>query len=315
MESDVGRLVAQMDEANVQTLVNLDGRWGRELEDNLDRYDRARPGRFLTFCHVDWRLLSEAGGPERLAVSLRASVRSGARGLKVWKDLGLSVRVGGKRVLPDDPMLYPLWEEAADAGIPVLIHVADPLAFFLPADRYNERIEQMRRYPRGTRHPGGQAAHHLLIDSFERLVDSHPRTTFVAAHACFPENLERVDSMLRAHPNLHIDVAAVASELGRQPRATRAVLVRHPDRVLFGTDVFPLRPAAWQIYIRLLETADENFDYSDEEVPPWGRWRIYGLDLPPDVLEAVYRDNAARLLGLGGVPHSATGRHAMAAPT
>ena len=51
---DVGALLALMDETGVEAIVNLDGRWGAELEANLDRYDRAHPGRFFTFCHVDW---------------------------------------------------------------------------------------------------------------------------------------------------------------------------------------------------------------------------------------------------------------------
>lgn len=296
MERDVGRLLAEMDAANISAMVNLDGRWGGELEANLDRYDRAHPERFRTFCHVDWRVLGRRSGPEDLAASLRRSVGAGARGLKVWKDLGLRVTVHGRRVLPDDSRLGPLWETAGQLGVPVLVHVADPVAFFLPADRHNERIEELRRYPRGAQHPGGLAAFQRLLDAFEAMVAAHPRTAFVAAHGYHPEDLEHVQSMLDRYPNLHVDVAAVAGQLGRQPRATRRLFLRHPDRVLFGTDVFPLRPAARAVYFRLLETDDECFDYSDEAVPPCGRWPIYGLDLPATVLELVYRGNAERLL-------------------
>ena len=54
MAPDVGALLALMDALDIEAIVNLDGRWGEELERNLDRYDRAHPGRFMTFCHVDW---------------------------------------------------------------------------------------------------------------------------------------------------------------------------------------------------------------------------------------------------------------------
>ncbi len=297
MEGDVGRLLEEMDATNVAAVVNLDGRWGRELEENLDRYDRAHPGRFHTFCHLDWRLLDERDGPDLLVESLRRSAAAGARGLKVWKDLGLAVRSAGRHVLVDDPMLDAVWQSAAEAGMPVVVHTADPKAFFLPADRRNERLEEMLLHPKSTRHAGGLALRERLIDSFEHMVASHPATTFIAAHACCPENLARVGTMLHRYPNLSIDVGAVASELGRQPRASRELVLAHSDRVLFGTDVFPWRRATRQVYFRLLETADEAFAHSPG-LSPSCRWQIYGLDLPAWVLEKIYRDNAVGVLGI-----------------
>lgn len=298
IEPDVGRLLEEMDALNVSGVVNLDGRWGPELEENLDRYDRAHPGRFFTFCHLDWRVLEHRNGPDRLVTMLNRSISAGARGVKVWKDLGLGVTVRGKPLLPDDPMLGDAWEAAAEAGVPVLIHVADPVAFFLPANRNNERIEELRRHPRGARHEGGREYFLRLIDALEHLVAAHPRTMFVSAHGCYPENLARVSQLLDRYHNLHIDISAVAQTLGRQPRATRELIIRHPDQVLFGTDIFPIRPSMHRIYFRLLETDDEAFDYSDELAPRSGRWQIYGLDLPATVLEKVYRANGERLLGI-----------------
>ncbi len=298
MQPDVGRVLELMDEVGVSTLVNLDGRWGGELEENLDRYDRAHPGRFFTFCHMDWRLLGQPDGPQRLVDTLRRSVAAGARGLKVWKDLGMHVEVRGRRIMADDPMLDDLWEEAGALGIPVLIHVGDPLAFFLPVDRHNERLEELLRHPKNSRQHGGVEEFHRLIDSFEHLVASHPRTVFVGAHGLYAENLARLSDMLDRYRNLFIDVAWAGLQLGRQPRAARALLMRHPDRVVFGTDVFPLRAGVFQVNFRLLETADESFSYTDDPVPGSGRWPIYGLDLPHDVLERIYRDNARQLLGM-----------------
>src|SRR5262249_22250303 len=99
---DVGKLVALMDECNVETIVNLDGYWGDTLEANLDRYDRSYPGRFVTFCRLDWQECGKSGWPDRLAKSLRDSASRGASGFKVWKNLGLWVRdENGEVVLPD----------------------------------------------------------------------------------------------------------------------------------------------------------------------------------------------------------------------
>lgn len=296
IEPDVDRLLEEMEELNVSSIVNLDGRWGSELQENLDRYDRAHPSRFFTFCHLDWSLLEHRDGPDRLVATLQRSLSVGARGVKVWKDLGLGITARGRRVLPDDPMLDTMWEAVADAKVPVLIHVGDPVAFFFPADRRNERLEEMRRNPRGAQHDGGRAMFLRLIDALEHVVATHPRTMFVSAHGCYPENLARVGELLGRYPNLHVDISAATPTLGRQPRASRRLIMDHPEQVLFGTDLFPIRPASHRIVFRLLETDDEAFDYLDDPVPQSGRWQIYGLDLPQGVLTNVYRANALRLL-------------------
>jgi predicted TIM-barrel fold metal-dependent hydrolase len=299
MEPDPLSLVRRMDECNVISLVNLDGLWGDELEENLDRYDRAWPGRFFTFCHLDWRLLERRNGSDLLVKSLEQSVRQGARGLKVWKDLGMGVTAGGRPVLPDDPRLDPVWEAAGHLGIPVLIHVADPVAFFQPINNHNERLEELLRHPSDSRAAGGLAEFARLMSALEHLVAGHPSTNIVGAHGgCFVENLAWVAGLLDAYPNYFIDVAGRAAELGRQPRTARSLIEDHPDRVLFGTDVFPSSSSGYRTYFRLLETADEAFPYSDEPVPSKGRWSIYGLALSETALARLYQANAARLLGL-----------------
>jgi predicted TIM-barrel fold metal-dependent hydrolase len=297
MEKDLPRLIDTMALSNIDAMINLDGRWGKELEDNLDRYDRAYPGRFFTFCHVDWRLLDSPAAPDHLARSFERSLAAGARGLKVWKDLGLKVRSHGKLVLPDDPRLQPLWDLAATHRVPVLIHVADPLAFFLPRDHSNERLEELTRRPQmAARNGGGLEGFHRLLQAFESVLANHPRTTFIAAHGLYPENLSAVAHLLGQYPNLHIDIAWAHLQFGRQPRAARTLFLAFPDRILFGTDVFPLRRAILPIYFRFLETFDEAFSYTEEPEPPSGRWPIYGLGLPRDVLSLTYRGNALRLL-------------------
>jgi predicted TIM-barrel fold metal-dependent hydrolase len=299
MVEDVGALLALMDALDLEAIVNLDGRWGAELEANLDRYDRAHPARFLTFCHVDWGDIEEPG---RLVASLEASRDAGARGLKVWKDLGLGVRDrAGALVLPDDPRVADVWAAAGALGLPVLIHTADPLAFFAPPDAANERLEELARHPEWQFHGPEFPSFERLLEAFEAIVAANPGTTFVGAHvACCAEDLAWVARMLDAYPNLHLDFSARIAELGRQPRAARRVFVEHADRVLFGTDAMPPQRAAYELYFRFLETADEHFAYSPDPDVPWpqGRWHISGLDLPRDVLAAIYRENARRVLGL-----------------
>jgi predicted TIM-barrel fold metal-dependent hydrolase len=295
---DVPRLVAEMDQCNIAGIVNLDGRWGPELLDNLARYDHAYPGRFATCCHLDWRELSAPGFGERLAAGLRASADAGAAGIKVWKDLGLHRRDDrDELVLPDDPRLAPVWAAAGELALPIFIHTADPVAFFDPVDERNERLEQLLSRPEwsfaGPKFPSFQH----LMDSLEAIVAAHPQTTFVGVHVgCYSENLGWVGRMLDAYPNFSIDMAARVAELGRQPRATGELVARHPGRVLFGTDAIPPDPRVYAIYFRFLQTADEHFDHDLQDPAPAGRWKISGLGLAGDVLRQVYYDNARRLV-------------------
>ncbi len=296
---DVEGLLDVMDACNVATIVNLDGMWGDELQANLDRYDRAHPGRFVTFCQLDWSVTEEAGFGDVLAAQLERCVGEGARGLKVWKQLGLRIRDDqGELLMPGDARLDPLWEATAGLRIPVTIHVADPVAFFEPLDERNERLEELLANPDwffGDRH--AFPPFDRIMESFEELVARHPTTTFIGAHvACFAENLAWVSRMLDAYQNLYADIAARVPELGRQPRAARALFLRHSDRIVFGTDLFPPEREIYEIHFRFLETDDEHFAYSVDDPPPEGRWAISGLDLPDDVLLKVYGENARRLI-------------------
>lgn len=298
--ADVPALLAMMEDKNLTGIVNLDGMWGDELEANLDRYDRAQPGRFVTFAHVDWALATQPDVGARLAHQLEDSVRRGARGLKVWKTLGLRYRDAQDKLIPiDDDRLFDLWEAAATASVPVLIHIADPVAFFQPLDRFNERWEELHAHPDwhfyGPEFPGFDT----LMEQFEHLIAMHPRTTFIGAHVgCYAENLGWVGRMLDTYPNFNVDIGERLAELGRQPYTARRFFLQYADRVVFGIDGVPPRAANYDYYFRFLETADEYFPYEPSGSGRQGRWRIYGLDLPDEVLRKVYHDTAARLLGL-----------------
>ena len=293
---DVGALLADMDSANVDTIVNLDGRWGDELRANIDRYDRAHPGRFATFCHLNLSGCAEPGWPDLVVRELQASFAAGACGIKVWKDLGLGIHDEvGERLLPDDARLSDAWEAAGELRLPVVIHVADPVAFFEPVDARNERLEELLVHPEWSFADPRFPRFERLIEALEVVVAAHPATTFIGAHVgCFAEDLAWVRRMLTTYPNFHVDIAARTAELGRQPRAARRLFLEHPDRVLFGVDLFPPDPVDYAIHFRFLETDDECFDYAKDDVPPEGRWTISGLDLPDHVLRKVYGENARR---------------------
>ena len=297
---DVGQLLAAMDAANVASVVNLDGTWGEELRANIDRYDEAHPGRFVTFAQWDGSLVGEHRDfGVRLGAQVRQALAEGARGLKVWKDLGLHLRdPAGTLVMPDDERLDAVWDACADAGVPVLMHTGDPAAFFEPLDATNERLEELLEHPDWwfgdrSRFP----AFEELVDAFEALVARRHDVTFIGAHvAGVAEDLGRLARMLDACPNLVVDLAARIAELGRVPRATAALMRRHPGRFLFGSDGVPPSTQEYAVAFRFLESDDEHVPYSPDAVPPQGRWAISCLGLAPDVLAPVYAGNARRLI-------------------
>lgn len=306
-QRSASELATALDASNIAAIVDLDGGWGDALRLELDRW-APLGDRVAVFAGLDYSMWAERRDfGEVEAARLRDASAAGARGLKVWKLLGLRARDGSGRLVPvDDERLDPLWATAAALRLPVTIHVADPVAFFEPLDGNNERYDELREHPdwhfwprrdRRRAETSGVPGFDELIDGLEAVIDRHPGTTFIGAHVgCAAEDLGRVDRMLASYPNWNVDIAARIAELGRQPYTARDFIIRWADRVLFGTDAAP-DPAAWAVYARFLETRDESFPYDPDGGPGCqGRWRIHGLGLPEDVLRAVYSDNARRLI-------------------
>lgn len=292
----VKRYLTEMDEAGVKTVVNLDGGWGERLKETVAALDTAHPGRFLTFALVNFEGLDDPNWGEREASRLEESFAAGAKGLKFHKTLGLAYRYkDGRLMTVDDPQLDSVWAMCAKHGRPVVIHIADPAAFFTPLDRFNERWHELNQHPNwlffGEKYPKRQD----LLDQLHRVIARHPKTTFINTHfGNNAEDLASVADKLDKYPNMFVDFDARISELGRQPYTARKFFLKYQDRIMFGTDTTPRREA-YRIYYRFLETEDEYFDCSASHHRQ-GFWNIYGIHLPPEVLDKIYRKNAERIL-------------------
>jgi predicted TIM-barrel fold metal-dependent hydrolase len=294
----VERFLTEMSEAGVRTVVNLDGGWDDRLKETLQALDQAHPGRFLTFCNINFEGIDDDDWSQRETARLEKSFQAGARGLKFYKTFGLRYRYkDGKLMTVDDVKLDPIWKMCAQYKRPVIIHIADPAAFFSPLDRYNERWHELNAHPDwlfyGDRFPKRQD----LLDQLSRVIAKHPETTFISTH--FGNNAEDIGAVAKCldqYPNMYVDIDARISELGRQPYSTRKFFLKYPDRVLFGTDTTPNREA-YRIYYRFLETDDEYFDCAASHHRQ-GFWMIYGIFLPREILEKVYYKNAERILGV-----------------
>ncbi len=301
-ERPLSELLDVLNATHVQRFVDLDGGWGEViLQRHLDKFKKAAPERFFVFAGVDWNqwgILGDQFG-EWAAKRLREQAHWGAQGLKIWKPFGLTVRDQHNALVSvDDERLVPLWETAGELHLPVTIHVADPVAFFQPLTPFNERWDELSAHPEAHFYGEAFPGFSTIIEAFARLIARHPRTTFIGAHVgCYAENLAWVSDLLDRCPNFYVDIGARMAELGRQPFSARRFFLRHADRILFGTD-YPAAIEMYQLHYRFLETDDEYFPYSvdDGGIPPQGRWRIYGLFLPDDVLKKVYSLNAERIL-------------------
>jgi predicted TIM-barrel fold metal-dependent hydrolase len=301
---DADMLVRAMDACGVAKVVNLDGGPGK-----LERYSRdfrsKYPDRFVMFVRPDLRIIAKTDGWQATGADLEAAVRTGARGVKITKDFGLTLKDRAGSIVPvDDPRLDPLWSKAGELGVPVLMHVSDAAPFFRPVDRFNERYEELKDFPQWSVYGPTFPTRGTLRTQRERLLERHPQTIFIGAHVGMdPEDLGYAGHLLDTYSNYYVDIASTLHELGRQPFTAREFFIKYQDRILFGTDGgYALGTNGWSIeryfrtYFEFLETKNEYFEYPLWGINKQGRWRIYGVNLEDAVLQKIYYKNAARLL-------------------
>lgn len=284
-----------MDRCGVEKIVNITMHTGNAAYRIMDRFRQADRDRFHTIGWMEWSDLNRSNFIQLTVARLEALAERGACGIKFWKDFGLTLRDAEDRLLRiDDERFAPIFDKAAELGLAVMFHTADPAAFFKPIDERNERYEELAAHPEW-------AFNDLPVKKWDLLEQRnavfarHPKTTFVGAHVGESgENLAFVRRMLEQHPNVLIDISARTPELGRQPYTARKLFLDFPDRILFGTDLLP-EVGMYRLYYRFLETADEYFEYPSHSSRQ-GRWNIYGLFLPDEVLRKVYRENVLQLL-------------------
>ena len=292
-DMDLSTLTRDMDKMNMKVMVNLSGGNGEVLKRSIRNIRGHFPNRFIVFANIDWNGVGQKEWGEKAAKQLEEDVKNGANGLKIFKDLGFSVRdIRGKRVTIDDPRLDPIWEKASELKIPVLIHTADPKSFWDPVDANNERWLELTTHPYRKRGNSDPAPWDTLIAEQHRMFIKHPHTTFIAAHfGWYANNLAKLGELLDQMPNVNVEFGAVIAELGRQPRMAKEFFTKYQDRILFGKDSWA--PEEYTTYFRVLETEDEYFPYHKKY---HAFWAMYGMGLPDEILKKVYYRNALRII-------------------
>jgi predicted TIM-barrel fold metal-dependent hydrolase len=298
----IERVVREMDRLNIGVMVQARPSSGARLRSQIAAVREAGyEDRFVFFASLDLSDVGPGSGAH-IAAQLEEDVAAGAVGIgEISKAFGLShTKADGSRLALDDPELDIVWETAGRLGIPVFVHTADPPEFFEPLDFTNERwlelaLFERRRFMDRDRFPSFDQ----LMDERNRMIARHPNTTWILAHMGWhTHDLARLGELFDQHPNVLAEVGAVLYDLGRQPRFARQFFETYSDRILFGKDSF--QPDEYPYYWRVFETADEYFDYYRDY---HAFWKLYGMDLPDDVLRAMYYENAARIIP--GLPRAA----------
>ena len=304
--ADYQKMVALMDQTGIAVISNMDGGYGKAFDQNIKVGD-AYKDRVLQFARLNYEGINEPGWSEKATAELERCFRAGAHGLKIAKELGLTFKnKDGSYIQADDPRFDSIWELCARYNKPVMIHLSDSYGRFLPIGPENERYEAglWRSSPDGNYYKTGHPTMDVIEKARENMHTKHPKTRFVNAHfAMLYYDMDKVASLLDRYPNADIELSATVQDLGRAPRMIREFFLKYQDRILFGSDGNPgrvieeFRVPHW----RFLETFDEHFDHPAQlrgptGAPLHGRWRIYGIGLPDDVLRKVYYANALKYL-------------------
>ena len=290
---DLSELIRDMDEMNMAIMVNLSGGSGDKIKNMLANVNKHYPNRFVVFANVDFDGVGGEDWTENAVKQLEIDVARGAKGLKIYKSLGLRNKdVDGKRLAIDDERLDPIWAKCGELNIPVLIHAADPKSFWDPMDEKNERWLELKTRPNRKRSATDPAPWEQIIAEQHHVFKKHPNTKFINAHmGWFANDLGKLGELLEEMPNMYVGIGAIIAELGRQPRNAHAFFVKYQDRILFGKDSW--QPKEFPTYFRVLESSDEYFPYYKKY---HAFWAMYGLDLPDEVLQKVYYKNALKLI-------------------
>lgn len=286
-------LLSEMEALNEGVMVNLSGGSGASLKEKVENIEKSFPNRFAVFANVDFEGVGTADWGIKAAKQLEEDVKNGAKGLKIFKSLGLRYKdISGNRVAIDDQRLDPVWAKCGELGIPVLIHAADPKSFWDEMDSTNERWLELKTRPRRKRSATDPAPWEQIIKEQHNVFKKHPKTNFINAHmGWYANNLGKLGQLMDEIPNMYVGIAAVIAELGRQPQHARAFFVKYQDRILFGKDSW--KPEEFPTYFRVLESNDEYFPYYKKY---HAFWAMYGLNLPDEVLKKVYYKNALKIV-------------------
>jgi predicted TIM-barrel fold metal-dependent hydrolase len=288
----LGEMVKLMDAVGVEKAVIFPGTASAEKFNEVHKIYAKYAGRFDLWCGLDLSGSDRPGFGPNAIKALEDCHRAGAVGVGeiIDKGRGLGARGSAAGPHPDDPRMDPLFARCAQLGMPVSLHVSDPIWAYEPMDLRNDGLMNAYTWRIDDKQPG-VLEHNGLIDSLERTLEKHRKTVFVACHLDnLDYDLTRLGQMFDRHPNLYADISARFGETAPIPRSVNRFLQKHPDRVLYGTDM-TYTQRMFSVTFRILESSDEHFYETDLFNY---HWPLYGFGLPDALLRRIYRENALK---------------------
>lgn len=291
---EIDAWVETMDEAGIAQTVIMTYATGMRFDSLYDLYS-SYGDRFILFCGFDYTGYESPGWSARAIAELERCAAKGARGVGELGDKGKGLFYSsptpayGMHV--DDPRMKPVLDRCGALGLPVSIHVAEPIWMYLPMDASNDGL--MNAYKWRLDNQEDIKTHAQMVETLENAVKAHPNTTFIACHyANCSYDLNILGSLFDKYPNLYADIGARFGETAPIPRTVNRFFENYQDRLLYGTDM-GTELEMYQATFRIMETEDEHFYSSISNY----HWPLHGYGLSDQVLRKVYLDNASRILG------------------
>lgn len=304
---ELRQLLARLDlkMLNICVAEDANGKW-REQADCYAQLAREHPDRFAWCTSFDLPRFDDPGYVDAVIAGLEADFAAGAVACKIWKNFGMGVRKpNGDHMLPDDPLLEPIYAFLAASGKTLLMHIADPLDGWLPLREGSAHYGYFSKHPEW--HLYGRTdypSHSQLIAARDAVVASHPNLRVVGAHlGSMEHDVAEVALRLERYPNFAVDMSARLLDLALQDaEKVRAFFLKYPDRVLFGADMGTWGLASAKSADQLAGTMeyiarayDEHFSYLERnEMTTVQERQALGIGLPEPVLDQLYRANARR---------------------
>ena len=291
--AEIDAWVRTMDDVGVNKTMILTMATGAEFDDIQKKYAKY-PERFEMWCGLDLSGYNKPGFEQAVVKELERCRQGGARGVGEIHDKGKGLQSGKLKapgMHPDDARMEALWEKCGELGMPVSLHVADPIWMYQKMDKHNDGL--MNAFEWRLDNQPNIVGLSGMVDIFERTLARHRNTTFIACHFMnLDYDLARLGEVLERNPNLYADISARYAETAPIPRFAAQFYGKYAERLVYGTDMGFDKPM-YEITFRILESLDEHFYEVDQFSY---HWALNGLGLSDEVLKKVYLENAAELL-------------------
>lgn len=273
-----------------------------DLEAKLDatrNIARASEGALAWASTIDARAFETADFADHTIDRLQRTFADGAVGVKIWKNIGMSIKSkSGAYLLPDDPALLPIYEAIQRADRTLIAHLAEPNGAWLPLDDRNPEGRYYSNNPQW--HMYGKAnapVKKSILEARDRVLARYPKLRVVGCHLGSDEDdLNQLARRLDAFPNFAVDTAARVRYFARGGReAVRAFLIGYQDRILYATD-FSLSEGDPEAGARSLKSVHERdwAFFSGRDAMDFAGNPTRGLALPDAVLRKIFSENALR---------------------